>query len=85
MAAGCAPRVPSAVLVREGRSIFQNLEGESFPEFHARGAEQCANRLGGASLTTDYFSEVFGMDSQFKNGDLGTFDCFDLNPLWVID
>jgi len=36
-------------------------------------------------LTTDYFSEVFGMDSQFKNGDLGTFDCFDLNPLWVID
>ena len=41
--------------------------------------------LGCASLTTNYFSQVFGMDSQLKNGYLGPFDCLDLNSLRVID
>ncbi len=54
-------------------------------KFHPRRPQQRTDRFGCATLASNYFPQVFGMNSQFQNSDLRAFHRLDLYSLGMIN
>src|SRR5947209_659839 len=78
---GCGRPLP-IVAIRS--SIFQDFECKALADFHTGCTKQSTHGLGGAALPPNYFTKVFGMNTQFQNSGLRTLDGPDLHFLWMV-